>query len=267
MALISKGVFGEPRAEYELHAHEYATASGTTRYITVTFKIRIPGSSRYGYSLDWEARVGGYYSGRLKVKGTEFWYGPTDWYTYTWNCAANVGTTSAATVVIGFQTRSTDNPGTTWAQTRTANYTTSASLTKPDTPTNLRVSGYYEEGEQQTFAWNAAARASAYNIYHSVYELGKGWSEWYWSAEITGTSYTFGHGNIGGLSRSAIKYRVIAKNAAGNSGAADSGVTEHYGVRAWNGSKWAWAQMRVWNGSSWVKIVPRAWTGSAWKYT
>lgn len=138
----------------------------------------------------------------------------------------------------------------------------------PGNPSNINISGLYEDGETQTLTWSAATNATNYGIYHSVWQLPNGgWSQWYGPEIVSGTSKTFGHGEIGKSKRGAIKYGVQANAPGGSSGIFESAVTEHYGIRVWSGNSWKWAQLRVWNGSAWIKSIPQVWNSSGWEQT
>ena len=231
MSLVTSGSFGNPKADYELYAEQLG-GSGNTREIKVTFKIKIDypySSSRYGYPINWKARIGSDYSDWMKVKGTEFWYGGMDWKTYSWIHTIDVGTTDAKELTIGFQT---DAPGysSSWEQTRVGNFEVMATNVAPTAPGWINIhdfrgskkgalleSGYINENIDALYAvWGQSTDANRND--RVSYILQENRNRAGWKNIDTGTDTEHSFPAVGGEG-TTYQYRV---QAVDNNGGASS---------------------------------------------
>lgn len=229
MALVKSGTFGDPVAAYELHATQTA-GSGNNRTVKVTMKLKVNGSttdSKYGFPLNWIARVKDSYSSAAYVKGREYWYGTEGFREYSQTLTVDVGTTSSTSITVGFQLKRSDGGSSTWNQTITETFLVDKTNTKPYFPTaqqyiNVRqggsasgtlLSGIIPENISTVYVeWGQASDAEGGTLTYALNHRINGGN---WSQIDLGTdrahSYSIGEGNQG----QTLEYYVDAKDNGG----------------------------------------------------
>lgn len=147
-----------------------------------------------------------------------------------------------------------------------------AILTAPGAPTNLSLTGRFDNGMQTVATWTkGSGTVSCYEVqrrfwtyYDNVY------TDW-WDVNLNygdtnTTSVTLAHSAV---THHAQQVRIRAKNSAGTSAWVESNWVYHDGINVYtnnSGSK-TYGKVRVWNGSAWVQGHVSVWTGSGWSTT
>ena len=146
-----------------------------------------------------------------------------------------------------------------------------AILTPPGAPTNLSLTGRFDNGMSTVASWNkGSGTVTAYEVqrrFWTAYD--KAYTDWgNVDSNYNGsaTSITLQHSAVTHHSQ---QVRIRAKNAAGVSAWVESNWVDHDGINVYtnsSGSK-TYGKVRVWNGSSWVQGYVSVWTGSGWSTT
>lgn len=146
-----------------------------------------------------------------------------------------------------------------------------ALLTAPGAPTNLSLTGRFDNGMSTMLTWTkGSGTVSAYEVQRRFW---KAYNNSYTDYALvdsnyngSATSITIQHSAVGDHAQ---QVRIRAKNDAGYSSWVESNWVYHDGVNIYtdnNGSK-TYAKVRVWNGSTWKQGYVSVWTGSGWSTT
>ena len=146
-----------------------------------------------------------------------------------------------------------------------------ATLTAPGAPTNLSLTGRFDNGMSTVASWNkGSGTVTAYEVqrrFWTAYD--KAYTDWgNVDSNYNGsaTSITLQHSAV---THHAQQVRIRAKNAAGTSSWVESNWVYHDGVNVYtngSGSK-TYGKVRVWNGSTWVQAYVSVWNGTSWSTT
>ena len=146
-----------------------------------------------------------------------------------------------------------------------------ALLTPPGAPTNLSLTGRFDNGMTTQASWTkGTGTIEAYEVqrrfwtaYDNAYS---DWSNVNSNYSGSATSITIQHSAVTHHSQ---QVRIRAKNAAGTSSWVESNWVGHDGVNVYtnNSGTKTYGKVRVWNGSAWVQGYMSVWTGSAWSTT
>lgn len=147
-----------------------------------------------------------------------------------------------------------------------------AILTPPGAPTNLSLTGRFENGMTTQLTWSKGSGTVAnYEVQRRFWKrYNNSYTDW-WNVDLNygntnTTSITIQHSAVGDHSQ---QVRIRAKNSAGASAWVESNWVAHDGVNVYtnnSGSK-TYGKVRIWNGSSWVQGYVSVWTGSGWSTT
>ena len=146
-----------------------------------------------------------------------------------------------------------------------------AILTPPGAPTNLSLTGRFDNGMSTVASWNkGSGTVTAYEVqrrFWTAYDKAyTDWSNVDSNYNGSATSITLQHSAVTHHSQ---QVRIRAKNDAGVSAWVESNWVDHDGINVYtnnSGSK-TYGKVRVWNGSSWVQGYVSVWTGSGWSTT
>lgn len=147
-----------------------------------------------------------------------------------------------------------------------------AILTPPGAPSNLSLTGRFENGMSTYLTWSKGSGTVAnYEVQRRFWKkYNDSYSGWHDVnlnyGDANTTSITIQHSAVGDHSQ---QVRIRAKNSAGASSWVESNWIAHDGVNVYtnnSGSK-TYGKVRVWNGSSWVQGYVSVWTGSSWSTT
>lgn len=145
-------------------------------------------------------------------------------------------------------------------------------LSPPGAPTNLSLTGRFENGMTTQLTWSKGSGTVAnYEVQRRFWKrYNNSYTDW-WDVDLNygntnTTSITIQHSAVGDHSQ---QVRIRAKNSAGASAWVESNWVAHDGVNVYtnnSGSK-TYGKVRIWNGSSWVQGYVSVWTGSGWSTT
>lgn len=146
-----------------------------------------------------------------------------------------------------------------------------AILTAPGAPTNLSLTGRFDNGMSTVASWTkGSGTVEAYEVqrrFWTAYD--KAYTDW-WNVDSnyngSATSITLQHSAV---THHAQQVRIRAKNAAGTSAWVESNWVYHDGVNVYTNNSGAktYGKVRVWNGSAWVQAYVSVWNGTSWSTT
>ena len=140
------------------------------------------------------------------------------------------------------------------------------SVKVPSAPTNVTLTGTFDNRYTTKGTWNAVSGATAYEVQRRF------WTKY----DNRYTDYGNVASNLGTnsitISHSAVKdhcqqIRVRAKNSAGVSAWVESNWVWHQGLKVYNGSSFIVPTIKVWTGSSWKQGYISYYNGSGWETT
>ena len=264
---------GSSNANYNMRLGIAWSSVSNSGYSTVTARLWIESAAiqTYGVAKTYTLNINGSSTSGSKTFNMGDW---TSTFTHKLlEHTVNVNHTNATSITISGSFAINIEYAGVYVGTMSHSVTASlpATLTAPGAPTNLSLTGRFDNGMSTVASWNkGSGTVTAYEVqrrFWTAYD--KAYTDW-WNVDSnyngSATSITLQHSAV---THHAQQVRIRAKNAAGTSAWVESNWVYHDGVNVYTNNSGAktYGKVRVWNGSAWVQAYVSVWNGTSWSTT